>query len=579
MSSSATDLPFLLDSPSDEVIRTGLRNQEAAAIVNQSDAQAVHERHCKDTPMGANPAQELVPISEHVVFLSLVANAAEALRVAMPDDLSILVDAHTAANARAMAELAGASNAVRVATRAAGAPDAESDEKHIPWPETCGTKDHFLVVVSPHIHLLICGTADLRTDDHAATFGGAWTVEPRAVSTFARGLFPAGEGAIDTATPTVRDSGVAAAIAMGLMASQSGDLVARQRDMALERADLFSVLNILKAISSRRRSHDVLYVFVEQIANVITADRCSVVRVWGGANQAKVLASHEDASVEDITIDLRKYPELLTAMDTHRKVVVQDVEIDPITRGCVDDLRSAGIRALLVIPIVLFDDHVGTLLLRAARHDARFTPRELSFFEIVAEAASNALERAHLFESIQQANERLEQLAITDSLTGLYNRRYLHEQFEQEFQRALRYGLSLACILLDIDDFKYINDEYGHLQGDSILQELAERIRRNVRSIDIAARYGGEEIILVMPQTDMEGACTEAERLRSVISDHPYRGLNGGTSVTVSIGVAILDTASMRSPDDLVRVTDTRLYVAKRSGKNRVVCHDSEGEN
>src|SRR5690606_13807358 len=117
--------------------------------------------------------------------------------------------------------------------------------------------------------------------------------------------------------------------------------------------------------------------------------------------------------------------------------------------------------------------------------------REISFFEIVAEAAANALERAQLFESIQVANERLEQLAITDGLTGLYNHRHFRDRLESEFQRALRYKLPLSLLLFDVDDFKQLNDTFGHLQGDHILRELAQRTLTSVRHSDFVSRYGG----------------------------------------------------------------------------------------
>jgi len=359
-------------------------------------------------------------------------------------------------------------------------------------------------------------------------------------------------------------------ISMRLMTLHANALAARQNDISMDKKDLSSVLNILKAISARRRAHDILFVFVEQIARVVTSDRCSVVRVWGSDRKGHVVASHEDEGVVDRSIDLDKYPELNKAMKEDCKVVINDVETDPLTSHLTGVLKKAKINAILVIPIVLYDDTVGSLLLRAVRSHGSFSLREVSFFEIVTEAATNALERAHLFESIQVANESLERLAITDGLTGLYNHRYFRERLEQEMIRALRYRLPLACMIFDVDDFKKFNDTYGHLLGDSILKEIAERTRHCVRQSDICARYGGEEFVVILPQTKYDGAMVEAERIREVIASKQFRGVPDDVGLTVSVGVGVLDFESMLTYEDLLRAADQAMYRAKRNGKNQV---------
>jgi two-component system cell cycle response regulator len=341
---------------------------------------------------------------------------------------------------------------------------------------------------------------------------------------------------------------------------------------------LSSVLNILKAVSARRRAHDILYVFVEQVARAVTIDRCSVVRVWGGDNVGHVLASHEDETVTDLPIDLGKYPEIRRAMETRQKVIINDTRHDPLMRPFLNELTQSGIASVVVIPVVLFDQNVGSFLLRAARTRGPFLLREISFCEIVAEAAANALERAHLFESIQRANERLEYLAVTDGLTGLYNHRYFRERLESEFDRARRYSLPLSCMIMDIDNFKKINDTYGHLQGDGILRSIAATTLQNVRKSDIVARYGGEEFVVIMPQTGIDGARAQANRVRNDVGGAAYNGMPEGRHVTVSIGVAVFDAATMFDCEALIRAADSALYRAKREGKNRVVV-DQPGGN
>jgi two-component system cell cycle response regulator len=192
----------------------------------------------------------------------------------------------------------------------------------------------------------------------------------------------------------------------------------------------------------------------------------------------------------------------------------------------------------------------------------------------VAEAASNALERAHLFEQVQRANQQLERLAITDGLTRLYNHRYFMQRLEEEFHRAVRYRLPLSCILFDVDDFKRINDTFGHLKGDQVLREIADRTSRCVRRTDLLARYGGEEFVVLLPQTDLEGARIEADRLREHISDKPYAGLPSDWRITVSIGVSTLRHEYMRLAEDILRAADLALYHSKTTGKDRVSFHE-----
>jgi diguanylate cyclase (GGDEF)-like protein len=295
------------------------------------------------------------------------------------------------------------------------------------------------------------------------------------------------------------------------------------------------------------------------------------VRVWGGDDSGQVLASHEDKMVSDLPIELAKYPEIIKALDEGQKVIVSDVAKDALTQPHLSDLSQAGISSILVIPIVLYDNSVGSLLLRGSRSDGPFSSREISFCEIVAEAAANALEKAHLFESIQKANEGLEFLAVTDGLTGLYNHRYFRDRLADEFERATRYKLPLSCLILDVDNFKRINDTFGHLRGDSILKEIAGRVVRTVRKADIVARYGGEEIVVIMPQTNADGAMAQAERIRRTIAEVAFGEAGNAIHVTASVGVGVLRQESMRDCEALIREADSALYQAKAAGKNNVI--------
>lgn len=434
--------------------------------------------------------------------------------------------------------------------------------------------DRFLVALSSGLSLAVLGAKSGGGSAEDGAFRGGWTGQYGVVKRLAETVLASSghaEDAMLPPPPAPEHAEQVYACSLRLMAQMTQQLSSRERDIARDKSDLSSVLDILKAISAKRRAHDILYVFVEQIARVVEMGRCSVVRVWGGESKGHVLASHEDPSIRDLVIDLAKYPELYHAMERRAKVVISDVLHEPLTNPFAEELSQSGITSLIVIPVLLFDQNIGSLFLRAARASGPFSLREISFCEIVAEAAANALERTYLFDSIQKANERLEFLAVTDGLTGLYNQRFFRERLEEEFERARRYSLPLSCLILDVDDFKRINDRYGHLAGDTVLREIAVRTSQMVRKSDILARYGGEEFVVILPQTELEGARAEAERIRREIGGRPYENLPEDEQITVSIGVTVFDQEAMLDCEALIRAADDRLYRAKRAGKNCVV--------
>ncbi|MFA6506516.1 MAG: diguanylate cyclase [Treponemataceae bacterium] len=165
-----------------------------------------------------------------------------------------------------------------------------------------------------------------------------------------------------------------------------------------------------------------------------------------------------------------------------------------------------------------------------------------------------------------QLKKRLEHLAVTDGLTGLYNHRYSYERVEEEMSKARRYDRPLSAIMIDIDDFKKINDTRGHRIGDEVLKGVAEAIKSALRSVDIVGRYGGEEFIAILPETPHPASCVAAEKIRSAIAEAFFA--DGTVRATVSLGVAELE------PDEtlasFIGRSDALLYQAKKAGKNRV---------
>lgn len=221
---------------------------------------------------------------------------------------------------------------------------------------------------------------------------------------------------------------------------------------------------------------------------------------------------------------------------------------------------SSHIRSLICVPLNVDDETIGVINISNKADGGTFADEDEEILGALADQAAVAIARARLYEA-----------AITDGLTGLHVRRFTVHRLRQEAKRSLRYGPALSVILCDIDHFKRVNDTWGHLAGDRVLESVAEQIRTAVRQdVDIAGRYGGEEFLIVIPQTDLEGAGECAERLRMAIeSTLVEAGTEQPLKVTMSFGVAQL--AEGETHRDLIGRADEALYKAKEGGRNKVV--------
>jgi len=227
--------------------------------------------------------------------------------------------------------------------------------------------------------------------------------------------------------------------------------------------------------------------------------------------------------------------------------------------AAVSDPASAG----LPFPAMLWGKiQAGEIMaLVGAGREVPFTPEEIELFRIFTLQGEAALKNLVLFEQVKM-------LAIRDGLTGLYNYRHFWEILEREIEVSRRYGHPLSLLFLDIDDFKTINDTLGHPQGDEVLKTLAAYLQSSARHADVVCRYGGEEFVVILPQTSLEQAGALAERLCRGIAQTHIPLANRSLKVTVSIGMARL--APGMDGEALIKAADTALYRAKQAGKNRV---------
>ncbi len=198
-----------------------------------------------------------------------------------------------------------------------------------------------------------------------------------------------------------------------------------------------------------------------------------------------------------------------------------------------------------------------------------YIPRPCDPAEFLARAKA-LLRTKQAHDRIRKLHITLEQMVVSDPLTGLHNRRYLMDRMLQEMQRSDRHGEPLALAMIDLDAFKPINDQFGHVLGDKVLRAVGSAISKSVRVSDIAARYGGDEFAVILPQTPAEGAMRVCERLLRNISEIVLQDETGRTfRITASLGLAYYPADDVETPEDLVHSADGALYGAKRSGKNR----------
>jgi diguanylate cyclase (GGDEF)-like protein len=251
-----------------------------------------------------------------------------------------------------------------------------------------------------------------------------------------------------------------------------------------------------------------------------------------------------------------------TAVRERKSLLIHDAHADPQTRygGDIPEIRA--ISSMIIAPLVLGGRTLGAISLDAYRRYA-FTDSDLQLLVSFAATATTAIHNAQLYAEVQKQ-------AITDALTGLYNRRGFFELGRREVERAHRFGRPLTAMMIDVDLFKQVNDTQGHLIGDQVLAGVAMQIERQLRQVDLPGRYGGDEFLALLPETDLTNAYQAAERLRRAISQIMYSTENEPVRVTVSIGLAEL-RENADTLETLIERADQALYSAKQSGRNRTV--------
>lgn len=313
------------------------------------------------------------------------------------------------------------------------------------------------------------------------------------------------------------------------------------------------------------------------------------------AEEAPVLVVDDEESLREVVSEVLREEghrvltaasaeEALTLLDAqHCDLVITDIRM-PGMSG-IDLLqkikeRDANTQVIIITSHASFDTALTAL--RTGAYDYLIKPFE--DLELISTVVNRALEKVRLarenkmlLEAMRRYNEELEEvngvlreLAIRDGLTGLYNHRYFQEMLAMEAARAQRHQRAFSLLFIDVDHFKKYNDTYGHPLGDRVLCQLGEILKSRLRKSDMAARYGGEEFVLLLPETDEDGAMIVAENIRREIAQHPFPGRDAcsNQAVTVSIGVAAFPRDGI-SAAGLLHKADQALYAAKYAGRNR----------
>jgi diguanylate cyclase (GGDEF)-like protein len=321
---------------------------------------------------------------------------------------------------------------------------------------------------------------------------------------------------------------------------------------------------ISKILTSSLELDEILKAIMKKVKDIIHADAWSVLLFDEESNELvfKNVEGKKKKNIHQLRVKLGEGIAGWVAKEGI-PVIVPDVSKDNRFSCRIDKVIHFKIRSLLSVPIISKGKTIGVIEVVRKDREKPFTKDDLDFMLKLVDLAALAIERATLY-------QKMAELVITDDLTKLFNTRYLHRTLDTEIYRCDRYKTSLSLIFMDVDHFKIINDTYGHLVGSKLLVEIAQLLLKHLRTADIVARYGGDEYVIVLPQTPPEAASRIAERLRKNIEQNIFLRKDGYfIKVTASFGVASYPE-SAKTKEDLLRLADEAMYRIKNTTRNGV---------
>ena len=350
---------------------------------------------------------------------------------------------------------------------------------------------------------------------------------------------------------------------LSILADQAATALESARNLARSRAlagELRLLLDVSGELAGSLESRQVANVLAGHLATVMGVDECAISRWDREGQRVESLGYFPVVPSEELEpfFDVTAYPRTRKVLEDQVTLTVdiQDPFADPAE---VRLLTAAGHRSLVMLPLIANGQAIGLVELMASSL-IEMDPERLSLVRTIANEASIALENARLYEEARA-------LADRDPLTGFFNHRSLHERFGQEAVRARRARRPLSLLMLDLDDFKLVNDTFGHVLGDDVLRFTADLIRRSLRGSDVPARYGGDEFAILLPDAGQDEAALTAERLTIAFAETTFTTASGlAVPIAISVGAATFP-ADGRTAAELIAVADAGLYRMKRAAR------------
>lgn len=334
--------------------------------------------------------------------------------------------------------------------------------------------------------------------------------------------------------------------------------------------ELSFFIDVGKSLTSTSESEQILDIIVGKIQRMIKAEGWTIflcdderrelttvlVKKWGRRSSRKKRAVPAEKGIAG------------RVFQSGEPLNVADVNADAAFDREVDAPNGVKVRSVMAVPIRTGGNTIGVLEVVNRRDGLPFDDKDLKLVLDLVDQAAIAIERARIY-------QRMAEMVVTDDLTKLFNLRYLNRTIDIEMERSRRYGTSLSVIFMDIDFFKEVNDTHGHLMGSKVLAEIARLLISNLRTVDIVSRYGGDEFVVVLPQTPISAGLMIAERLRNAIANHVFLRDDGiSIRISASFGVASFPEHA-ETREDILSLADKAMYGAKRKTRNCIFTIDT----
>jgi diguanylate cyclase (GGDEF)-like protein len=338
-------------------------------------------------------------------------------------------------------------------------------------------------------------------------------------------------------------------------------------------SDIIDLFEVAKDFNECLTEEAVVHILKDRVAQYLPCERSILIMLHDEVlprlnYRAYVLSKTEDVVIESSGsaegADVTDFDHFIQACIDHKDVIRVDYPVQ--YEDYFEGEKGAVVYPLWLFPLIVENKLIAAYIVNGG------TLNDFPKFSIIASQLALQIKKIKLYEDVKE-------LSITDGLTKFFLRRHFTERFEEELKRSIKYGHNLCVLMIDVDHFKEYNDNYGHLVGDATLREVANIVRDNIRKVDLTGRYGGEEFILVLPETNKEGGIDAAERIRSSVARKSLKVYDEETKITISVGMSAFPadvkvsckSYSSEIMDALIKKADENLYRAKQDGRNRVV--------